>query len=346
MRRATNATVSDIDVVVERPPDRDRLNDQVRSNSATESISGTGGSAVLVTNNSEGNWYLDAVSASALGVTTPGVVVIDVAVRNSNDTVLVEQTFDVTESQIDYGGIQIKPGWDIFYDVSQNDTNSYNVEIEPLIRKPQPGSVTGGGASDDTATLTIDSFEDADISEYTGDTGAFTTQTSDVFHLDTALECSATSGSAIVSSSGLDNYPGQGDTFAYETKATDAGGNNTMRVAGFYNIEDVNNQWATRVNFGDRKLLLLETVSGSTSIVGESNWSSDIVADTWFRARTDYGSDAVSATLYDTSTEETVASVDVPLSDYTRDVGHEGWGWFGRVHTGTESVRMDNARIL
>lgn len=62
----------------------------------------------------------------------------------------------------------------------------------------------------------IDGFEDNDLSEYSGDTGAVTLQTSTVFDGNYAATI-ADGENEILSTSGLDNYPSQGDIFTFNT---------------------------------------------------------------------------------------------------------------------------------
>jgi len=65
----------------------------------------------------------------------------------------------------------------------------------------------------------IDDFEDANVDEYSGDTGPVSIQTGTVYNRSYALDTAA-DGNFIYSTSGLPNYPAQGDiweTYAYIT---------------------------------------------------------------------------------------------------------------------------------
>lgn len=73
----------------------------------------------------------------------------------------------------------------------------------------EDGVGVGGG-------IVIDDFEDADLSEYTGDTGSYSIATSPVFNGTYSLKVPGGSGGLnIVSQSGLDTYPEPGDTFRF-----------------------------------------------------------------------------------------------------------------------------------
>lgn len=62
----------------------------------------------------------------------------------------------------------------------------------------------------------VDNFEDGDLSEYAGATGSFTVQSSTVWDGSWALQRdSGSSAASIVSQSGLDNYPQQGEEFGW-----------------------------------------------------------------------------------------------------------------------------------
>lgn len=60
---------------------------------------------------------------------------------------------------------------------------------------------------------TVDSWDDGDISEYGGDTASFSVQTATVVDGTHALEYNDDGALQIVSETGLDAYPSQGDTF-------------------------------------------------------------------------------------------------------------------------------------
>jgi hypothetical protein len=73
----------------------------------------------------------------------------------------------------------------------------------------------------------------------------------------------------ITSSSGLENYPDQGDTFEWEQKATNVGGgsNNEMRTSALFNVEDANNTWAIRTNHEHQAVHFIESVGGTTNVI-------------------------------------------------------------------------------
>lgn len=69
-----------------------------------------------------------------------------------------------------------------------------------------------------SSVSTIDSFEDSDLSEYSGDTGDYSITTTFATDGSNGLEQTGTSGSwkTIESHSGLDNYPSKGDEFHWD----------------------------------------------------------------------------------------------------------------------------------
>ena len=84
--------------------------------------------------------------------------------------------------------------------LSDDDTASTSVTVE------------AGPAIPDSV---VDNFEDANISEYTGDTASFSTTTTNVIEGTYALEAnSPADNDRITSESGLNNYPSKGDIFS------------------------------------------------------------------------------------------------------------------------------------
>ncbi len=78
--------------------------------------------------------------------------------------------------------------------------------------------VSGGDESTTTTDTVIDSFEDGDISEYSGDTGVFSVTTGSTdwgsYRLESGRKQDGTDFSLITSTSGLGTYPSQGDTYS------------------------------------------------------------------------------------------------------------------------------------
>jgi hypothetical protein len=107
----------------------------------------------------------------------------------------------------------------------------------------------------------IDHFEDGDISEYSGNTGAFTVQSTTVKEGSYALEGSMSSGNAvkIASSSGLPYYPQRGDSIGYWVRFSGDQPNPNFRWAETnsgadrYNLDyrDDSGEWRLRSRVGD-----------------------------------------------------------------------------------------------
>lgn len=339
MRRASNSQVSEIEVEVDSPAARGRKKDNVRSNSGTGSISGSGDSGTLKSNSSSGNWYLETVRGYALDVSSGGTVGVKVHVKDSGGNVKSELGADVHNGfNLDFGGIKVKPGWDIDYTIEQSDANSYTVEMTPLVRKPSPSDPS---TVDETSV--IDSFEDGSISEYSGDTGNFSTVSTDSYHLDNSLACSAAAESVITSTTGLDTYPEKGDSFSWHMKTTSLSDADDAKAGMHFGVQDSNNYYTARVNYDDRKLFFTERVGGTFNIVDESDLGSGFEADRWDRFEVQWG-DTVTLTAVSGDEDSTMASLSIPYTSFDTLWNSGGAGWFGTIEN-SETIRYDNAVI-
>lgn len=342
VRFAGNNRVTEVDVEIERPVDRGRKRDVTRTNSATQPISGSGGSGTVKTNTSTSNWWIDHVTASALGA-TPGAVVVEIQITNTDGSVITSVTGDVHDYPMDLGGHVMKPGWSLDYVVSQDDSNSYDVDIHPIIRKPEPGSSGGSGDSDDTGTSTrIDSFEDGGLTEYSGDTGDFSVVSTDSVHLDNSLGTSSTSPVEIHSGS-LENLPERGDTFSWWAKTSDLS-MDTARIGVFFGRQDASNNYHVRMNYNDAKLYLNENSSTGANVSDFSGSVSGLANDQWDKYRVEWSGSSITAKVFPGGGSEG-GSVSAPLSNFAHDAASGGFGWFGSVTDGTEHVRADSAQI-
>jgi len=108
----------------------------------------------------------------------------------------------------------------------------------------------------------IDHFEDADLSEYSGDTGSFSLQTSTVKVGTYALEGSMSSGNAITitSTSGLPHYPERGDEIGY-----------WVQFSG--NEPSVGFRWATSNGIDDSYNINYRDSSGQWQLRSRTNGS-------------------------------------------------------------------------
>jgi hypothetical protein len=223
-RSASNAAVTEIEVEVERPADRARLLNVVRSgDNTTQSVTGSGAAeTTLVTNNSAGDWYLERMSFGTPGA-SPGTLVAIVRVNDASGNLVYGMTGCCNQNNLDFEGAPIKPGWEVSYEILQGDSSNYTVNLWPMIRKPSPEQTSGDNTVSEPDI--IDGFEDASLSEYGGDTGEFGTTTTTVYDGNTALSHTGTASNrhVITSSSGLANYPEAGDTFEFAVRIDDPG---------------------------------------------------------------------------------------------------------------------------
>lgn len=346
VRTASNSRVSAVDVEIERPVDRGRKRDVTRTNSATQAISGSGGSGTIKTNNSTANWWVDLVTVSSTGsAASRGVIEVEIQITDSNSNVITSVTGDVHDYPMDLGGHVMKPDWSLDYAISQTDATSYTVKMHPIIRKPEPVTADdddGGGGG--TKTL-IDSFEDGGITEYTGDTGSFSVVSTDSVHLDNSLESSTTTADEINSTSGLENYPERGDTFTFWIKTTNLA-LDAARIGMNFGLVDANNHFQVRMNYGDSKVILQEIDGGTVTVDESSPPASNLSNNQWDKMRVVWD-DPVEATILPGGSTDGSATVSEPLSNFNRDsVTNGGIGWFARLTDGTETVRADSAEIV
>jgi len=151
----------------------------------------------------------------------------------------------------------------------------------------------------------VDSFEDQDLTEYSGDTGAFTVNQTFVKQGDYGLEGGATNGGAstITSSSGLSYYPDGTDPYRIYVRWADA----DARLVIFYGQQDDNNRY--RVDISNGRLQIGVRNSGSFTSI-DSNSSPGLSANTDYDLEIDWTPGGThTATVYDTNaTEQAQAS--------------------------------------
>jgi hypothetical protein len=166
------------------------------------------------------------------------------------------------------------------------------------------GTLTTHLVSDSQSPPTvIDSFEDGDIAEYGGDTGAYTARDDSTIAVDGSwsLEATTTAFTTITSESGLPTYPQQGDEWRVWMRVDDDGGSNSY-AGHYFATGNSDNYWA-RIRPDDNTFQL--DLSGS----GMFTNSVTIDLGTWYevRIRWDDGSTFggqqgdVEATLFDAS---------------------------------------------
>jgi len=138
------------------------------------------------------------------------------------------------------------------------------------------GQTLGLGVS--VSTL-IDDFEDSDLSEYDGDTGAFDVTSGSVnIEGDYALSYTGSSSAIMTSQSGLPSYPSRGDVFSYLRRDRYSSGQYT----GFlYGVSDSSNFYYARLDPVDDVLQLLKSSGGSYTVVGGTSVSSPDTNKSW-----------------------------------------------------------------
>lgn len=338
VRQASNSSVSSIEVEVDRAADRSRKKDNVRSNTGSPTISGSGASGTLKSNTSSGDWYLETVSGYALSLTSGGTVGITVEVADSDGNTKSQLAADVHNGyKLDFGGVNVKPGWDIKYSIEQDDSNSYTIEISPLIRKPNPSAPTTVEVAD-----TIDSFEDGSLSEYSGATGSYSVTSSKSYHQDKCLK-TTTQASKIYSTSGLENYPERGDTFSYYFQATSTTVSDDPRCSLGFALQDKDNYREARVNIDEREILVREVVSGSDSTITRSPDVSGFDSDKWYKCVINW-SDPLVFEIIDPADDSQMTSVSVSESSFSGTETNGGVSWYGSIEN-SNTLWLDNASI-
>jgi hypothetical protein len=132
--------------------------------------------------------------------------------------------------------------------------------------KNGPSYYDGGGPikyfddPDAFGSWTADGFEDNDLSEYSGDTGAASITSSPALNGTYSLEMSSGGSEKIISTSGLDSYPRTGDTITYETEISNGGVSGLMfgvqNDTHYYRISLDGNGQFTVVEDGSDTVLL------------------------------------------------------------------------------------------
>lgn len=197
---------------------------------------------------------------------------------------------------------------------------------------------SGGGTSSP-----VETFDDGDIAEYSGNTGSFNVQSSTTYGGSDYALVSATSGgfARIYNSSALDsgNMPQRGDTFNIYVRGSDVGTGDNLYVRPAFAVQDggtYDNFYFIQLGFHNDYFSISEEVAGSDSVVGDSDpatadttLSPGLSADTWYRIEVDWGSDGnMSASIYD-DTDTLMATVFG--DDSTWDSGEIGFEVDDRV---------------
>lgn len=342
VRNATNARVANVEATIERPVDRARKRDATRTNSGTASVSGSGASGTLKTNQSSTNWYIDTLTVTAPGAGI-GDLAVELTVENASGTVITQVGADTYSYPIHLDGQVMKPGWSLKYDITQDTSNSHTVTMYPVIRKPEPGSEkTSNEESGDD--VQIDSFEDGSLGEYSGDTGSFSVTSADALHLDNSLEATGTGNNRLESSSGLNAYPERGDSFTFWTKATNLSPED-MRAGCQFGVNGLGHHYLVRVDYDNGEVAIVNDDGNTVDVADKSPSAGSVEANQWDKVRVDWKSSGITATLTIGGDGESVTA-EASDSDLVYDSNSGDFGWFSSISDGTENLRFDHAKIV
>lgn len=181
-------------------------------------------------------------------------------------------------------------------------------------------NVVGSGGSADVvlAGETIqDSFEDDDLTEYSGDLSLYDTNNNFTEDGSLGLEYQASGGGAprgeIISTSGLAEYPDQGENttlFVYITSATGDDGR------FLFGTQDTDNTYEIDLNAFNNELRLNVVDSGSTTLLDSS--SHPFADDTVYKVELEWTQqNQITISLTDQSSGSVVASVSSTDSTYS-----------------------------
>jgi len=241
------------------------------------------------------------------------------------------------------GGVEFQPATVRYYDgtqwvgkpVSYYDGSDFVTVAEGTTAEPTDPS----GSTDPNL---VDSFENGDLSAYSGDTSAFAVTTDRAADGTHALVGTAggTDWRSIRSMSGLPRYVPYGSTFRVAVFLTDTADSAIVR----FGVGGASNWIAAGYNPNEGGIQLSEAVDGSWSQIG--NDSLAVVAGEWMEWEIAWGvdgDDQVAITCYDTDGTE-IGSGTATASDHRADdgVGFEYTLQYG----GTGPVYFDHLRVV
>jgi len=188
----------------------------------------------------------------------------------------------------------------------------------------------------------VDDFEDNDISEYSVDTGNFSTVTSTVQSGTYALEGTTGSsgeGRQIHSTSGLANYPSAGDIYRTNVYLTESGDDPFIYFGTQSESKDPNG-YRVFIAKGS-STLEFQSITGSTNVTSIASTGATIPTAEWLELEVDWGASGdFTITLYNSAGAE-IASVTGSDTNFTSG----GIGW--QTGSNNQSTQyFDNARIV
>jgi len=185
---------------------------------------------------------------------------------------------------------------------------------------------------------TVDSFEDDDISEYSGDTANFSIVTSPVYDGSYSLE-GTSSGTAqnLDSTTDLNVYPEAGDNFSYrENVDTDSWNGGTK-----FGFQDSNNYYMIVNSTQDSAIYLKEKVGGSWTTM--DSVSVTIPQDEWLKVRVEWATSGDITATVENSTGSTVGTV----SGHDENFSSGGIGFSANTAASTaQYAYWDNYKLL
>jgi hypothetical protein len=245
-------------------------------------------------------------------------------VRQSDDSIVATETTDSA------GEYQV---------VGLSDTDTYHVTAQYDDGSTKYAGTSYPEVTPFTSTGPIDDFEDADITEYTGDKNSYTTQTSRVFEKTTALKMGNDDGAGhqIFSTSGLPRYPSAGDTFAFRTYIE----NSISEMAMLFGVQDSSNYYRARVIKSANEIAIGKVVGGSSTNLDFA--AASIPTGEWIRGIVEWtNSNELRLTLNDESGTKIAETALVTDSEF----GSGGIGWDGFVDGFSgDSVYYDIAEL-
>lgn len=152
---------------------------------------------------------------------------------------------------------------------------STNVDVTP--------PATGGSTPTE-----VDTFDDGDVSEYTGDTASATVQSATAYSGE-ALELNqpTTSNVEIISTTGLNAYPAPGDTFEFRVLFPVGGGSDAIFYPTFA-YQDANNYYRVTLEGNANDLRIGAVVAGNATTLDSTNFNPQNYEGEWLRVEVEW----------------------------------------------------------
>lgn len=201
------------------------------------------------------------------------------------------------------------------------------------------------GVYQDTLQQLIDDFEDGDISEYGSDTGQYATQTSTVKEGTTALQGDVSSGNAyhILSTSGLNYYPSQGDTWRLWNRVQSSGD----MAANHFGVQSVptsglpDNGYMVQTRVAANEIRIYLRSSASWTLLASASVS--LSSATWYEIKVDWATDGtITLTIFDSAGSQLAQA---SATDTSFSSGGIGWGAHN-ANSNASSIFFDHSRTI